>query len=131
VSDEANKDVVRAYVDAFNRGDMDALRGLVTEDAEVHGVLGWGGMDTVLPVWEQLHAAFGITLQIEDLIAEGDVVAARGTSSAARRERRSVGRAPRASPTRSSRWNGSCCATAASAAAGARATPRPCRARWG
>lgn len=77
MSDEANKDVVRAYVDAFNRGDMDALRGLFTEDAEVHGVLGWGGMDTVLPVWEQLHAAFGITLQIEDLIAEGDVVGAR------------------------------------------------------
>jgi len=77
VSDEANKDVVRAYVDAFNRGDMDALRGLFTEDAEVHGVLGWGGMDTVLRVWEQLHAAFGITLQIEDLVAEGDVVGAR------------------------------------------------------
>ncbi len=84
---ESNKAVVRAYVDAFNRGDMNALRALFTDEAEVHGVLGWGRMDAVIPIWEQLHAAFGITLQIEDLAAEGDVVAARyverGSSRAA------------------------------------------------
>jgi predicted ester cyclase len=78
VSDaETNKRVVRAYVDAFNRGDSEALRALFTEDAQVQGVLGWGGMDVVIPIWEQLHAAFGIELTIEDLIAEGDLVAAR------------------------------------------------------
>jgi steroid delta-isomerase-like uncharacterized protein len=74
---EENKAVVRAYVDAFNAGDMEMLRALFTDDARVQGVLGWGGMDVVLPVWGELHAAFGITLQIEDLVAEGDVVAAR------------------------------------------------------
>ena len=74
---KTNKEVVRAYVDAFNRGDMEMLRSLFTEDAQVQGVLGWGGMDVVVPIWEELHAAFGITLQIEDMIAEGDVVAAR------------------------------------------------------
>lgn len=74
---ETNKEVVRAYVEAFNRGDSEALRSLFAEDAQVQGVLGWGGMDVVIPIWEQLHAAFGIELTIEDLIAEGDLVAAR------------------------------------------------------
>ena len=74
---ESNKEVVRAYVDAFNRGDMEALRSLFTEDAQIQGVLGWGGMDVVVPIWEELHAAFGITLQVEDIIAEGDIVAVR------------------------------------------------------
>lgn len=77
MSDDHNKGVIRAYVDAFNRGDLEALRGLFTDDAEVHGVLGWGGMDKVIPMWEQLHTAFGIELRVEDLIAEGDLVAAR------------------------------------------------------
>lgn len=84
---EAAKSLVRAYVDAFNRGDMETLRALFTEDAQVQGVLGWGGMDVVIPIWEQLHACFGIELTIEDLVAEGDIVAARyverGTSRAA------------------------------------------------
>ena len=85
--EETNKDVVRAYVDAFNRGDTDALRALFTDDAQVQGVLGWGGMDVVIPIWRELHAAFGIELEIQDLVAEGDVVAARlldrGTSRGA------------------------------------------------
>jgi steroid delta-isomerase-like uncharacterized protein len=74
---EGAKSLVRAYVEAFNRGDMETLRALFTEDAQVQGVLGWGGMDLVIPIWEQLHAAFGIELTIEDLVADGDVVAAR------------------------------------------------------
>jgi steroid delta-isomerase-like uncharacterized protein len=74
---EEAKALVRAYVDAFNRGDSEALRAIFTEDAQVQGVLGWGGMDVVIPIWEQLHAAFGIELRIEDLIAEGDLAAAR------------------------------------------------------
>jgi steroid delta-isomerase-like uncharacterized protein len=82
---ESNKEVVRAYVDAFNRGDMEALRSLFTEDAQIQGVLGWGGMDVVVPIWEELHAAFGITLTIEDMIAEGDVVAVRFVDSGSSR----------------------------------------------
>jgi steroid delta-isomerase-like uncharacterized protein len=76
---EANKAVVRQYVDAFNRGDLDALAEIFTADAEVQGVLGWGGMDVVMPIWRDLHAAFGIQLIPEEMIAEGDVVAVRYT----------------------------------------------------
>lgn len=72
-------DVVRQYVEAFNQGDSDALRDLFTPDALVYGVLGSAGLDEALPIWRELHAAFGIVLTIEDLIAEGDQVAVRYT----------------------------------------------------
>lgn len=77
---EANKDIVRRYVEAFNRGDVDALQNeIFAPDAVVQGVLGWGGMDVVVPIWRELHAALQITMQIEELVAEGDKVAARYT----------------------------------------------------
>lgn len=34
------KAVVRAYVDAFNRGDLAALRALLADDAVIQGVTG-------------------------------------------------------------------------------------------
>jgi steroid delta-isomerase-like uncharacterized protein len=74
---ESNKQVVRQYVLAFNRGDMDALRQLFTTDAIIQGVLGWGSLEEVIPIWRELHDAFAIELTIEDLAAEGDTVAAR------------------------------------------------------
>src|ERR1043166_5119495 len=77
---EANKDVVRRYVEAFNRGDVDALQNeIFAPDAVVQGVLGWGGMDVVVPIWRELHSALQIAMQIEELVAEGDTVAARYT----------------------------------------------------
>ena len=76
---EAHKRVVAQYVEAFNRGDLDALRRLFTPDAVVHGVLGWGGLDKVLPIWRELHAAFAIELTVESMVAEGDLVAVRYT----------------------------------------------------
>ena len=76
---EANKEVVRQYVAAFNQGAMEALRHIFAPDATVQGVLGWGGMDEVIPIWGELHAAFGIELTIDSMIAEGDLVAARYT----------------------------------------------------
>jgi ketosteroid isomerase-like protein len=77
VSEEANKKMVLNYVDAFNRGDMEALRHLFTADALVYGVLGWGGLDKVMPIWLEIHNAFAIQLQVEAIIAEGDTVAVR------------------------------------------------------
>jgi steroid delta-isomerase-like uncharacterized protein len=77
--EKENKKVILEYVEAFNRADMNALRNLFTEDAEVHGVLGWGGMDAVIPVWQELHAAFALNLQVDSMIAEGDTVAVRYT----------------------------------------------------
>ncbi len=79
MSEEANKQVVLAYVDAFNRGDLLALRKLFTPDALIWGVLGWGGMDQVEPVWKMLHETLGTRLTVEAMIAEGDTVAVRYT----------------------------------------------------
>jgi steroid delta-isomerase-like uncharacterized protein len=74
---DRNKDTILAYADAFNRGDMDALVRLFTPDVVVSGVLGQGGLDKARPIWQELIECFNLTLQVESLVAEGDVVAAR------------------------------------------------------
>jgi steroid delta-isomerase-like uncharacterized protein len=79
MSEETNKQVVLAYVDAFNRGDIEALRRLFTPDALVYGVLGWGGLDVVVPIWQEIQNCFAIQLQVEAIIAEDDTVAVRYT----------------------------------------------------
>lgn len=77
---EAHKDVIRRYAAAFSAGDFEALRPLFTENAVIQGVLGWGNIDEVaMPVWRDLHAAYGLQLIIEDMVAEGDKVAVRYT----------------------------------------------------
>ena len=76
---EINKQLVRDYVDAFNRCDLQKLKGLFTEDALIYGVLGWGSLSQVMPIWQELQDAFAIKLTIQSLIAEGDLVAARYT----------------------------------------------------
>ncbi len=76
---EAYKEVVGRYVDALNRGDLEELRGLFTPDALVYGVLGWGELDEVEPIWRQLHEGLGLELTVEQMVAEGDVVAVRYT----------------------------------------------------
>jgi steroid delta-isomerase-like uncharacterized protein len=77
VSRETNKEIVLAYVDAFNRGDIEVLIDLFAPDALVYGVLGWGRMDQVVPIWREIKAAFDIQLQVESIIAEDDIVAVR------------------------------------------------------
>ena len=74
-----NKAVVMAYVEAFNRGDVDGVCRLFTPDALVWGVLGWGKMDVVRPVWRELVERLQMKLQVESIVAEGDVVAVRYT----------------------------------------------------
>jgi steroid delta-isomerase-like uncharacterized protein len=74
---EANKSVVRRYVEAFNRGDFATLREIFAEDAEVQGVLGKGTMDKVIGIWQELHTAFGIELTVTEMIAEQNCVAVR------------------------------------------------------
>jgi steroid delta-isomerase-like uncharacterized protein len=76
---EENKQIVRQYVEAFNRGDLGALQQLFTPDALIYGVLGWGGLSEVMPVWQELFEAFGMQLTVEEIIAEGDRVAVRYT----------------------------------------------------
>ena len=77
MSKAANQKIVLAYVDAFNRGDEVAMRPLFTDDALIYGVLGWGGLDQVVPIWREIKAAFDIQLQVESMIAEDDIVAVR------------------------------------------------------
>ena len=79
MGDSINKQTVRRYVDAFNRGDMEAQREIYTEDGVIQGVLGFGTLDQVIPIWQELHDAFAITLQVEAMVEEGDVVAVRYT----------------------------------------------------
>lgn len=74
---EENKRVVLDYVEAYNQGDMEALRHLFTEDSEVYGALGWGGLEEVVPVWQMLHEAFAFQLYVEEVLVQGDSVVAR------------------------------------------------------
>ncbi|VXC02336.1 ester cyclase [Massilia sp. 9I] len=76
-NEELAKDVVRRYVDAFNRGDPDGLRVLLADDAEIQGVMGQGLFDRIAPVWRQLIEGYGMQLRVVGLIAEGNTVAAR------------------------------------------------------
>jgi steroid delta-isomerase-like uncharacterized protein len=76
---EDNKRIVLEYVEAFNRADEATLRSLFTPDALVYGVLGWGGLGQVVPIWREIQSAFAIQLQVESMIAEGDIVAVRYT----------------------------------------------------
>ena len=76
---DENKKIVMEYVDAFNRADEESLLSLFTDDAQVQGVLGWGGLDVVAPIWREIQAAFAIQLQVDAIIAEGDMVAVRYT----------------------------------------------------
>lgn len=55
---EQNKQVVMHYVDAFNRGDFEEARKCFTDDALVYGVLGWGDMNVVIPIWREIRDAF-------------------------------------------------------------------------
>lgn len=79
--EEENKAVVKRYVEAFNRGDLEALKSLLTEDAEIQGVMGHGIFERVEPIWRQLIEGYGMQLRIEDLVAEGNLVSARYTET--------------------------------------------------
>ncbi len=52
---EANKQVVMQYVEAFNQGDLELLQGLFTPDAQIQGVLGWSELDRAIPIWKEIR----------------------------------------------------------------------------
>ena len=79
--EEQSKAVVRSYVDAFNRGDLRALKALLADDAEIQGVFGKGLFDKVEPIWRQLIEGYGMQLDIREMIAEGNAVAVRYVES--------------------------------------------------
>lgn len=78
---EQAKEVVRQYVDAFNRGDLAGLRDLLADDAEIQGVMGKGLFDKISPVWQQLIEGYNMQLRIECMVAEGNTVAVRYTET--------------------------------------------------
>jgi ketosteroid isomerase-like protein len=78
---DQNKEVVRRYAGAFSRGDLEGVVGCFSEDAVIYGVLGKGGLEAVRPIWEALISGLSMQLHIEELAAEGDVVAARYTET--------------------------------------------------
>jgi steroid delta-isomerase-like uncharacterized protein len=83
---EENKNVIRRYVEYFNAGDIDGLRSICTPDAVIQGLLGWGKIDMVLPIWKALADSLGMQLTIEDMVAERDVVAVRYTETGTARK---------------------------------------------
>jgi steroid delta-isomerase-like uncharacterized protein len=74
---EANKAVVQRYVEAFNQGDLPGLKSLLAENAVIQGVMGQGTIEKVETAWRQMIEGYGIQLQVEHMVAEGDLVAAR------------------------------------------------------
>ncbi len=63
------------------RANLQRLKELLADDAEIQGVKGTGTFEKVEPVWRQLINGYGIQLRIEGLIAEGNTVAARYVES--------------------------------------------------
>jgi steroid delta-isomerase-like uncharacterized protein len=72
-----NRVTIAAYVDAFNRGDIEGVSRLFTPDAEIFGVLARGGLAQAIPIWEQLVRCFRMNLRVEAMVAEGEAVAVR------------------------------------------------------
>ena len=73
------KNVVLAYVDACNRGDVECLCKLFTPDAEIWGVLGAGSIEQARPVWKDLMECLEMQLQVDGIVSEGNTVAVRFT----------------------------------------------------
>ena len=83
---EENKRTVSRYVEAFNQGESEALRPLFTPDAVVQGVLGKAAIETALAIWRELHEAYATELRIEEMVAEGEMVAVRYTEAGTSRK---------------------------------------------
>ena len=88
---EENKQLVRDFYEAGNRGDMDACLAILAEDLVWTNIGStpfsgtYAGKQTVLeqligPLFSRLRA--GIRSKIENLIAEGDVVVAETSGTA-------------------------------------------------
>lgn len=77
MTEKTARDLVLAYVEAFNAYDMKRLREVFAPDARIWGVLGHGDLDFAEPVWGELHHGMSMRLEILDMIVEGDKVAVR------------------------------------------------------
>lgn len=92
------KEVVLRYVDAFNHGDLEALRAVFANDALVWGVLGWGTLEQARPVWRDLMNCLQIQLQVDGIVSEGNTVAVRYTERGKSRSGLSEAPGPQVGP---------------------------------
>ena len=68
------KEVVKAWVDAFNRADLEALAALYAEDAINHQVM-WEPLQGRSSIREMLHSEFDraeMTCLVENIFEDGD-----------------------------------------------------------
>ncbi len=75
----SNERVVLAYVEAFNRGDIEGLSRLFTKDALIYGIFGWGPLEKIKAIWAELFDCFQVQLEVESILEEGNAVAMRYT----------------------------------------------------
>lgn len=68
---------IAGYIEAFNAGDWGRMRDLFTEDAQIWGVLGYGGLDAVEPIWRELHEGLEMRLEPVAVAVDGDTVVLR------------------------------------------------------
>ena len=76
---EERRSLVRQYVAAFNRGDIEAVCQCFAPDVVVYGVLGWGNVAKARAIWQQLATCFQMNLQVESMATDGETVAVRYT----------------------------------------------------
>lgn len=70
-----SKEVVREYVKRFDRGDVEGLRELFHEDAQIHVGGDWVGLTEIIPMWQAAVDGLGVDLELEQIIGDAEVVA--------------------------------------------------------
>ena len=78
---EKNKAIVETYVSAMNERDFTKLRAVFHDDARIEGVTGAAPVDEAMIVWRALTGSLNMTLKVEGMVAEGDIVVVRFTES--------------------------------------------------
>jgi C-1 hydroxylase len=83
MSTEENKDLVRRYIETWNRGDLQGMAEFWSPDMVHHTRMGSHGFDKVISIVSGFMTAFpDLQFEIEDLVADGDRVASRMTARA-------------------------------------------------
>ncbi len=86
---QENVDVVRGMLEAFNRGDSDAVVAVFAEDCELHEppempdspTLGFRGYDGIREWMEKLRGVGNVRFELGRCMATGDVIVSEWTGS--------------------------------------------------
>jgi predicted ester cyclase len=76
---QSGRQVVREYVEAFNRGELDRVCAAFAPDAQILGGMGWGNLTQARQAWLEMIGCFGMQLEIEEMVVEGNSIAVRYT----------------------------------------------------